>query len=191
MAEDPTEGMAIAATLGDLDGLTSVGTALPGSMSAALRLREPTLLLSLGAPDLAELPQPVLAVVRDEEEARDALDFGARGVLRAGSEPRRVQAAVRAVAAGLRVVDEGLELVAPPVEVPTFDLDPEVPALTPREREVLELLADGLSNKEIAAELDVGERTAKFHVAGLLKKLDATTRTEAVVRAARLGLLLL
>ncbi len=51
--------------------------------------------------------------------------------------------------------------------------------------------AVNLANKEIAADLDVGERTAKFHVAGLLKKMNATTRTEAVVRAARLGLLLL
>lgn len=64
-----------------------------------------------------------------------------------------------------------------------------VEALTPREREVLELLAEGLSNKDIGRALGISEHTAKFHVNALLGKLDAQTRTEAVVRALRLGLL--
>ncbi len=191
VADDLTAGMALAATLGDGDGLTTVGTALPGRLGTALRMREPSLLLTLGPADLGEPTQPVLALVHDPVEAGDALASGARGVLRIGSEPTLVEAALRAVAAGLRVVDDGLDPPRGDVESPAFDLPEDVPSLTPREREVLDLLADGLSNKEIASELDVGERTAKFHVAGLLKKLDATTRTEAVVRAARLGLLLL
>lgn len=61
----------------------------------------------------------------------------------------------------------------------------DVPSLTRREQQVLELLAFGLSNREIGDALSISPHTAKFHVQGLLEKLDATTRTEAAVRAAR------
>jgi DNA-binding CsgD family transcriptional regulator len=61
-------------------------------------------------------------------------------------------------------------------------------ALTPREREVLELLAGGLSNKEIAARLGISEHTAKFHVASVLAKLGAANRADAVRRGVRRGL---
>jgi DNA-binding NarL/FixJ family response regulator len=63
--------------------------------------------------------------------------------------------------------------------------------LTPRELEVLGLLAEGLSNKLVAARLGISEHTVKFHVNAILQKLEVDTRTEAVVRAARLGVLLL
>ena len=62
---------------------------------------------------------------------------------------------------------------------------------TPRETEVLALMAEGLSNKLIADRLKISEHTAKFHVNAILNKLDAETRTEAVVSAARRGLLML
>ena len=68
-------------------------------------------------------------------------------------------------------------------------LDEPVEHLTPREHDVLELLAEGLSNRELAAVLGFSEHTAKFHVQALLTKLGASTRTEAVVRALRLGVL--
>ncbi len=64
-------------------------------------------------------------------------------------------------------------------------------ALTPREHEVIELLALGSSNKEIARKLGISVHTAKFHVGQLLDKLDATGRTDAVAHAARLGVILL
>jgi DNA-binding NarL/FixJ family response regulator len=64
-----------------------------------------------------------------------------------------------------------------------------VEPLTPREQEVLQLLASGLSNKEIAQRLAISEHTAKFHVAKLLQKLGAESRSEAVFLAARMGLL--
>src|SRR5205823_8452734 len=63
--------------------------------------------------------------------------------------------------------------------------------LTAREREVLSLLAEGASNKEVARKLGISVHTAKFHVASLLEKLDATGRTDAVAHAVRLGLLML
>jgi len=63
--------------------------------------------------------------------------------------------------------------------------------LTNRELEVLRLLAEGCSNKQIAVRLGISENTTKFHVNAIFSKLDVETRTEAVVRAARLGLVLL
>jgi len=91
------------------------------------------------------------------------------------------------VARGLVVVDEALaepwrRRGAGPAAVE---------ALTPREREVLDLLAEGLSNRRIGERLGIGERTAKFHVNAILAKLGAETRTEAVVIAVRLGLITL
>ena len=61
--------------------------------------------------------------------------------------------------------------------------------LTPREMDVLRLLAHGLSNRKIAAQLAINERTVKYHVSAILAKLEAVNRTEAVMRAAELGLI--
>ena len=66
--------------------------------------------------------------------------------------------------------------------------DPQAP-LTPREREVLELMAEGASNKMIARALGISVHTAKFHVGSVIDKLDATGRTDAVAHAARLGVI--
>ncbi|MGI9252181.1 MAG: response regulator transcription factor [Thermomicrobiales bacterium] len=97
-------------------------------------------------------------------------------------------AAVRAVAAGLIVIDpeRGASLFRPRTSVGTPDPGE---ALTPREREVLALVADGLPNKAIARELGISEHTAKFHVGSLLGKLDAASRAEAVAIATRRGVL--
>ncbi len=75
--------------------------------------------------------------------------------------------------------------------VPPSPPDAPAEALTPREREVLQLLAEGLANRAIAQRLAISEHTVKFHVNAILGKLNAQSRTEAVVRAARLGLLIL
>jgi DNA-binding NarL/FixJ family response regulator len=64
-------------------------------------------------------------------------------------------------------------------------------ALTARESEVLTMLAEGAANKEIAARLNISEHTAKFHVSSILAKLGATTRTEAVSRGVRQGLIVI
>jgi DNA-binding CsgD family transcriptional regulator len=76
-------------------------------------------------------------------------------------------------------------LVPPP---PSVAADPEA-TLTPREREVLELMAEGASNKMIARALGISVHTAKFHVGSVIDKLDATGRTDAVAHAARLGVI--
>ena len=66
-----------------------------------------------------------------------------------------------------------------------------IDALTPREMDVLRLLAQGLSNRKIAARLDVNERTIKYHVSAILAKLEVSNRTEAVMRAIEQGLITL
>lgn len=75
---------------------------------------------------------------------------------------------------------------------PRVRLDPELPpveALTPRERDVLALVADGLGNREVAEALAISEHTVKFHLASIFGKLGASSRTEAVQRGLRLGLI--
>jgi DNA-binding CsgD family transcriptional regulator len=92
-----------------------------------------------------------------------------------------------ALAAGLVVVDDDLKKTALRGGATQTLATP----LTPREREVLQLVAEGLPNKLIADRLGISEHTAKFHVNAILDKLGADTRTDAVVKAARFGLLLL
>ncbi|MCP3163218.1 LuxR C-terminal-related transcriptional regulator [Myxococcus qinghaiensis] len=142
------------------------------------------------APDLGA---PVLALVADEAAGELALTAGAKGLLFRDVTPTPLTAALLAVARGLVVFDPGLsELRASTRSTAALGssaLGPD--ALTPREREVLALLAEGLSNKAIADRLSISEHTAKFHVNAVLGKLGVQRRTEAVVRAARMGLVTL
>ena len=93
----------------------------------------------------------------------------------------KLRIAVEAAAHGLTVFDPGARF---------GPADEGAPDLTAREIEVLHLLAEGVSNKAIARALGISAHTVKFHVAALLEKLDATSRTEAVTTAIRLGLLM-
>lgn len=142
------------------------------------------------APDLGA---PVLALVADEAAGELALTAGARGLLFRDVAPSPLMAALLAVARGLVVFDPGLSDLRASTRS-TASLGSSAPgpdALTPREREVLALLAEGLSNKAIADRLSISEHTAKFHVNAVLGKLGVQRRTEAVVRAARMGLVTL
>ena len=129
---------------------------------------------------------PALVLVCDGAGAAEALASGARGVLARTAAPRRMHAALHAVAEAEIVIDDAFadELLRHPrAEVQMIE------PLTAREREVLRLLASGLTNKEIAQRLGVTDHTIKFHVNGILGKLGAATRTEAVVEAARRGII--
>jgi two-component system nitrate/nitrite response regulator NarL len=131
---------------------------------------------------------PALALLLEEADAAEVLAAGARGMVFRDVEAPRLAAALRALGAGLMVFDEAL--LGPPARPrPPAPALPE--ALTPRETEVLQLLAQGLSNRRIAERLGISEHTAKFHVNAIVTKLGAQTRTEAAMRAARLGLVLL
>ncbi|MDP9380383.1 MAG: response regulator transcription factor [Chloroflexota bacterium] len=115
-----------------------------------------------------------------------------RGYLRRDATQEEVLSAVRTVANGLTVVDPARlqELLATSERRRTAPMA-SGETLTPRELEVLQLIADGLPNKTIATQLGISEHTAKFHVSSVLAKLGAFSRTEAVSTAARRGLLVL
>jgi two-component system nitrate/nitrite response regulator NarL len=132
---------------------------------------------------------PLVALLAEESLAAEVWATGARGLLLRDAEAETLLAALQAVAQGLAVLDPALVAsVLPTVEEPSSLL---VEQLTAREMEVLQLLAEGLSNKAIAHKLEISEHTVKFHVNAILGKLGAQSRTEAVVRATRLGLILL
>jgi DNA-binding NarL/FixJ family response regulator len=131
----------------------------------------------------------------DNEDIVRALSAGARAVLNRSASRNEIIAAIKAVTAGLVVVAPQL-LATLFNEAPFADDsfkadDPGHARLTPRELEVLAAMADGASNKAIACRLGISFHTAKFHVAAILAKLDADSRTEAVAKAAQLGLVML
>lgn len=140
---------------------------------------------------LSELPEsapPVVALLADDSITAQARAAGARGLLLRDSEIENLVAALGAVARGLIVSDPFL---TPPMAPIPISASGPLPQLTPRESEALRLLAEGLPNKAIADRLGISEHTVKFHVNSLMGKLGAQSRTEAVTRATRLGLLLL
>ena len=140
-----------------------------------------------------DLPILTLVAHAEADEMRRLLDvlagFRHYGLLLRDSEPGMIVAALRALDGGLVVIDPNLsELLKEPARPQPSD---EAAALTPREKEVLQWLAQGLTNKAIALALGVTEHTVKFHVNAIMGKLDAQSRTEAVVRATQLGLIVL
>jgi NarL family two-component system response regulator YdfI len=120
-----------------------------------------------------------------------ALRLGVRGILPASPEPQQLAAALEAVVRELVVLNSEAGSPIPYAANRTAPVDESTEPLTPREREVLRLLASGLGNKEIAAKLKISEHTAKFHVASILGKLGAASRAEAVSIGMRNGLILL
>jgi DNA-binding NarL/FixJ family response regulator len=136
--------------------------------------------------EFAEEGVPVVALLSDETLALDALTSGVGGLLSRDTEAATIKMALRSASQGLIVLDERLSnAVLPQNRTPSYLIDD----LTMRETEVLELLAEGLTNKAIAVRLGISEFTVKFHVNAILGKLGAQSRTEAAIRAARLGLI--
>lgn len=139
--------------------------------------------------DVGDSQLPVVALVPDDTHAAGVWTAGVRGLLLRDAGTEALVAALLAVAQGLVVLDPGLAAaVLPSRDEPSESL---VEELTPRELEVLQLLAEGLPNKTIAVRLGISEHTVKFHVNAVLGKLGAQSRTDAVVRATRLGLIIL
>ena len=136
----------------------------------------------------SELAVSVLADHLPRASLAAALRKGVRAVLPSDVSQDQLVAALEAVASGLVVVHPADVEAAFPASRPLAEL---AEPLTRREREVLQMLAAGLSNKEIAARLVISEHTVKFHVASILGKLGAESRTEAVSLGIRRGLILL
>jgi DNA-binding NarL/FixJ family response regulator len=135
----------------------------------------------------------ILTTFEEDEYIHGALRAGASGFLLKRTSPEELTAAVHRVAAGeallspsvtRRVIDQ---MVSRPLPRAGEDDDPRLAELTPREREVLELIARGLSNREIAAELVVEETTVKSHVKRVLTKLGVRDRVHAVILAYEAG----
>ena len=140
--------------------------------------------------DVTEAGYPVVLLLPEPEAARLMRPSGAQGLLLRTNDPPVLAAALRAVAAGLTVFDPAVSaLLFATISAPDDSYNNE--PLTSREQEVLQAMAQGLSNKLIARQLDITEHTVKFHVNAILGKLGAQSRTEAVVRATRAGLILL
>src|SRR5512139_3498592 len=138
--------------------------------------------------ELRSLPMPTVAVVGDPAHVAPALAAGARGVVLRDQVGPGIHAALAAVRSGLTVMDAQLAAsLVPPAPVRTETKGRG--ELTERERQVVQLLSEGLSNKLIADRLGISDHTAKFHVNGVMMKLGASTRTEAVVEAMRRGLI--
>jgi DNA-binding NarL/FixJ family response regulator len=139
-----------------------------------------------------EIPAVLLVQEASPEIVGELLRLGVRAVLPASAKPPQIAVALEAAVHDLVVLPRSGVVFARSVHVATPSALEELPEpLTPREREVLHLLASGLGNKEIGTKLQISEHTAKFHVASILGKLGASTRTEAVSLGMRHGLILL
>jgi DNA-binding NarL/FixJ family response regulator len=129
------------------------------------------------------------------ETVLDALHAGASAVLPRSAGREEIMASIKAVMSGLALLPHELLPAllngASLGEESVNSVDAGHAPLTPREREVLTAMAKGASNKAIARRLGISVHTAKFHVASILAKLDAESRTEAVTRAAQIGLVML
>ena len=213
VADDPLARAGLAALLEAQPGCVIVGQTPSGpadQLSGATQTYQPDVMLwDLGwnlDPAIERLaalgnrlPVAVLlpgAVPAGKSAA--AWSAGARAILSRSSDGPHLAAALQALAQGFAVLDPEVAAFGPvePAPAPEGGWQAgEVPSLvedlTAREREVLRLLAEGLPNKAIAHRLGISEHTAKFHVNSILGKLGVQSRTEAVVRATRLGLVLL
>jgi DNA-binding NarL/FixJ family response regulator len=202
VADDhPIVRQGLVSVLEDEDDLEVVGTASTGREAVRLvqRSQPDVVLLDLEMPELdgvEAIPQllaaqPSLAILvftayDTEERVLGAIRAGARGYLLKGASGEEIARAIRVVRSGGSYLEPRVAntLVS---EVTS----PHRPAggLSDREREVLRLVADGLPTKQIARSLSISERTVKFHVNSILRKLDADNRAQAVAVASQRGLL--
>jgi len=185
-------------------GLEALATSAPGiqviasheDLSALDALRPD---VALAALPLAEIQPPaggrppalvILTGEREPEWTPEALRLGVRALLPGDASAAQIIAAVEAAGNGLAVVDpQDLDaLLSAHAPVATAGVDP---GLTARELEVLRMMAEGAANKTIAWNLKLSEHTVKYHVASILGKLNASSRTEAVTTGLRKGLVFL
>jgi len=182
------------------ESFSLVGNADPAALAARIRESQPDLVLfeHRGALDdtleslFSSGPVFVLLTARDDAATYlGSAHSGLRGILPLDSAPGEILAALHAASEGLIALHP--DLLA---SLPVSDLAPSVPAgesssLTPREIQVLRLLAEGLANKNIAWKLGISEHTVKFHITSIFAKLNVSSRAEAVASGIRRGLILL
>jgi DNA-binding NarL/FixJ family response regulator len=197
--DHPIVRQGLVAYLSSRDDITVVGEAADGhgAIAAAARLRPDVVLLDLVMPrmDGVEATGRLRDLVPDarvlvltsfaaEDHVVDAVRAGAAGYLLKDVEPADIAAAIRAVHRG----DAYLHPEAAAHVIAVVHNDGHMRALaqlTPRERDVLALIGEGRSNREIARDLTVAEKTVKTHVSSILRKLGVRDRTQAALIAAR------
>ncbi|THG28538.1 response regulator [Naasia lichenicola] len=191
----------LVALLDTLDGVEVVAQAADGAAAVreAVLSRPDVVILDLRMPHLdgvqaarrmaVEVPETavlVLTMFDEDELIADALAAGARGYLLKGAEPEEIERAVRAVAAGGAIFSAdvasrvlGRSRASEPA--------PAFPQLTAREREVLDLIARGISNAAIATRLGIAAKTIGNHISAIFLKLGVASRPEAIVLARESG----
>lgn len=199
--DHPVVREGLVAMLGTEPAFDVVGEAANGdeAASAAANLRPDVVLMDIELPptDGIEATAAVLeacpsarvivfTAFDSEERIVNALRAGAQGYLLKGVPREELFAAIRTVSAGGTTLQPE---VAAKLARRVAMGEPRAPQLIPRQLEVLRLLSRGAANKEIARALGVGERTVKYHLAGIFERLDVGNRTEAVTAAIRLGLI--
>jgi two-component system, NarL family, response regulator LiaR len=186
------------------DGFEVVGEAADGqeAIAAAHELRPDVILMDLVMPRLdgvgamrelrSQLPDIhvlVLTSFLDDDRLLPAIEAGAAGYLLKDVEPAELARAIRAADAGEAILDPSVAArLVRAIAAGTRPAGGELEQLTRREREVLDLLARGRSNKRIAFELGISEKTVKTHVGHLFAKLGVTDRTQAALLAVQHGL---
>ena len=189
------------ALLSSMEGYQLVGTASTGAdaVREAVLLKPDLLVLDIGFPDLngievvrrlAKAAPSVkilmLTMYDDDESILGAVRAGALGYVLKGADADDLLRAIEAVAAGEAIFGPGLARRA--LQVLSAPPEPAFAQLTPREREVLELIASGLSNQAIAAKLGLSTNTISNHISSIFGKLQVGSRAEAIVRARSAGL---
>jgi DNA-binding NarL/FixJ family response regulator len=202
IADDPLAGAGLVFALSQHSEMTLTGPLDSASAWAeSTAFQQATVMLwDLGwepsADNLAQLNElteddpPTLVLIPASEYAQTVWQAGASGILPRESQANQLYAALLSIAEGLSVLHPDFnEAIFGGVTGGSASAPSLPEPLTPRELEVLHTLAQGLTNKAIAQQLDISEHTVKFHVNAILSKLGVQSRTEAVVAAIRLGVL--
>ncbi len=201
--DHPMVRYGITAVLADVAGIDVVGEAGDGQeLQAVVATTRPDVVLTdlampvmdgptaiarlrVTHPDVAVL---VLTMHEDDDSVLAALRAGARGYLVKGADGAELVRAIESVAAGDAVYGKSVAnriiglITSGPSDTPAF------PELTPRERDVLDLIAAGLRNRAIGERLGMAEKTVRNHVSGVLQKLQVEDRTSAAIKARKAGL---
>ena len=188
--------MGLASLLGTAKNVEIAGEAINGedAVRKALKIRPDIVIMDIVMPKkdgvaateeiLAAAPETkvlILTTFGTSDDIARALKIGAMGAIMKSATNRELLSAVQAVAAGRRFVSAEVEGI--------LSNDPPLPELSQRQREILESITRGLTNKEIATTLDISLESVKSHIKVILEKLNAASRTEAASIAQRKNLL--
>jgi two-component system, NarL family, response regulator YdfI len=150
--------------------------------------------MSIELESRGEPPRATLVILTDDVEkflSADAVRSGVRAILPRDAKPEEICAAIQASLAGLVVIPpDALDSLLRTGDEKQSEVDPSDQILTPREIEVLRMVAEGMGNKEIALKLGISDHTVKFHISSIFAKLDASNRAEVVTIGIRRGLIM-